>query len=257
MRQIVRGLGSDAASDRSVDNQRGGSSPRFHALLLPCLAFCLATLGPMPPATAQDEAPVEADRAPSRWTGEPITLSLRDADLVETLRNFAKIGNFNLVLDPSVDGKVNVELRNVPWDQALDQILKAHGLGTDIVGDQRLIASPPSLVDQRRRLQAVQRVELRLRHTDPAEVASILRRPSPGMLTDQGSAEVATNGTLVIRDRAFQLQRLGPLILGLDVKTVAAEDDDLTTRADAIWRRLRDAERGMTTVVPRKTHEPR
>lgn len=66
------------------------------------------------------------------WRGHPINLSLKDADLVETLRSFAKIADVNLIIDPSVQGKVTVELKGVPWDQALYTILKVHGLGLEI-----------------------------------------------------------------------------------------------------------------------------
>jgi len=74
-------------------------------------------------------------RPAHRWVGEPISLSLRDADLVEVLRSFAKMVDVNLVIDPSVGGKVTVELRDVPWDQALYVILKTHGLGMEISGN--------------------------------------------------------------------------------------------------------------------------
>ena len=67
------------------------------------------------------------------WTrkGHLISLSLKDADLKEILRSFAKLGRFNLVLDPGVQGKVTVELHDVPWDQALSVILKTHGLAAE------------------------------------------------------------------------------------------------------------------------------
>ncbi len=70
----------------------------------------------------------------SKWRGEPISLSLKDADLPEVLRSFAKLTRMNLVLDPRVEGKVTVELHDVPWDQALSVILKAHGLGIEVDG---------------------------------------------------------------------------------------------------------------------------
>lgn len=67
-----------------------------------------------------------------RYFGDEIDLSLRDADLPEVLRSFARMGDFNLVLQPSVRGKVTVELKKVPWDQAMDVILRMHGLGLDV-----------------------------------------------------------------------------------------------------------------------------
>ncbi|HXT50927.1 MAG TPA: secretin and TonB N-terminal domain-containing protein, partial [Thermoanaerobaculia bacterium] len=70
----------------------------------------------------------------SRWHGFPISLSLRDAPLPEVLRSFAKIAGVNLVLAPGISGNVTVELKDVPWDQALWVILKTHGLAAEIDG---------------------------------------------------------------------------------------------------------------------------
>lgn len=79
--------------------------------------------------------PVELDGPAHRWRGAPISLSLRDADLVEVLRSFGKLAKINLVIDPAVQGKVTVELHDVPWDQALYVILKSQGLGMEVSGN--------------------------------------------------------------------------------------------------------------------------
>lgn len=69
-----------------------------------------------------------------RWRGFPISLSLNRAPLPEVLRAFAEIADFNLLLDPRVQGEVTVELKDVPWDLALHSILKLHGLGAEVDG---------------------------------------------------------------------------------------------------------------------------
>lgn len=69
------------------------------------------------------------------WRGFPISVSLRDAPLPEVLRAFAQIARFNLVLDPRIPQQgVTVELKGVPWDQALHLILKTHGLAAEVDG---------------------------------------------------------------------------------------------------------------------------
>lgn len=81
---------------------------------------------------------IELGRPPqtaSRWRGFPISLSLRDAPLPEVLRSFARIAGLNLVLSPSVTGNVTVELKDVPWDQALWVILKTQGMAAEIDGN--------------------------------------------------------------------------------------------------------------------------
>ncbi|HEX9945387.1 MAG TPA: hypothetical protein VGG03_25530 [Thermoanaerobaculia bacterium] len=81
---------------------------------------------------------VERGQGPSGqgpWRGFPISVSLRDASLPEVLRAFAQLARFNLVLDPRIPPQnVTVELKNIPWDQALHVILKTHGLGAEVDG---------------------------------------------------------------------------------------------------------------------------
>ncbi len=55
------------------------------------------------------------------------------------LRSFAQLAGFNLVLDPAVRGAVTVELQDVPWEQALEVILKTHGLAAEVDGATRTI----------------------------------------------------------------------------------------------------------------------
>ncbi|MEL7061140.1 MAG: AMIN domain-containing protein, partial [Acidobacteriota bacterium] len=88
------------------------------------------------------------NREDREYVGEPITMTLRDADLVETLRSFAKISDLNFVIQPGVRGSVTVELNSVPWDQALEQILKINNLGMDIDGTIVRIAPRSVLSDE-------------------------------------------------------------------------------------------------------------
>jgi len=62
-----------------------------------------------------------------RWRGAPVSLDLKDADLVDVCLSFSKIARINVVVDPGVRGSVTVRLRGVPWDQALDLILRMNG----------------------------------------------------------------------------------------------------------------------------------
>ena len=65
-----------------------------------------------------------------------MTLDFQGADLRAVLRTFAEISNgLNIVIDPSIQGTVDVSLRDVPWDQALDIILRANKLGYSVDGN--------------------------------------------------------------------------------------------------------------------------
>ena len=113
----------------------------------PSAATAVARLTTAPPTTtpAQPQSVslgryggIELGRPPqaaSRWHGFPISLSLRDAPLPEVLRSFARIAGVNLVLSPGVTGNVTVELKDVPWDQALWVILKTHDMAAEIDGN--------------------------------------------------------------------------------------------------------------------------
>src|SRR6185503_7634599 len=65
---------------------------------------------------------------PRVFTGEPISLNLKDADLKDVLRTFAELTGLNMAIDPGVGGSVTVDFQDVPWDQALDIILRQNGL---------------------------------------------------------------------------------------------------------------------------------
>jgi len=103
----------------------------------PSGAQAAAAPSPALPLSVGRYGAIELGRPPqtaSRWRGFPISLSLRDAPLPEVLRSFARIAGVNLVLAPGVTGTVTVELKDVPWDQALWVILKTQGMGAEIDG---------------------------------------------------------------------------------------------------------------------------
>jgi type IV pilus assembly protein PilQ len=80
-----------------------------------------------------------------RFTGEPISLDLKDADIRDVLLAFSKLARLNMVIDPEVRGSVTVRLENVPWDQALEVILKVNGLGHVLEGNIVRVGTPGKL----------------------------------------------------------------------------------------------------------------
>ena len=83
---------------------------------------------------AQQPDPAQAPADPPRFTGFPISLDFQDADLRAVLRTFAEISGLNVVIDTTIQGTVDVALRDVPWDQALDIILRSNGLDYEVEG---------------------------------------------------------------------------------------------------------------------------
>jgi beta-lactamase regulating signal transducer with metallopeptidase domain len=80
--------------------------------------------------------PKEADR----YTGTPISMNLKDADLRDVLKTFASLTDLEIVPADGVEGKISVNLVNVPWDQALDQILKEHGYTWRLEGNKMTVS---------------------------------------------------------------------------------------------------------------------
>ena len=83
-----------------------------------------------------------------KYTGRKISLDLQDADLVNVMRLFAEVANVNIILAPDVKGKITVRMVNIPWDQAMDIILKMNGLGYVLEDNVLRIASLGALTKE-------------------------------------------------------------------------------------------------------------
>jgi len=97
--------------------------------VIPAALFLLgaAKVRPAPARPAPSADVVVVGESGRRYRGEPISLDLEDADLVDVCLSFSKIAKANVVVDPGVRGSVTVRLNDVPWDQALDLILRMNG----------------------------------------------------------------------------------------------------------------------------------
>ncbi len=140
------------------------------------------------------------------YIGDPISMTLRDADVVETLRSFATISDLSIVVQPEVEGSVTVELENVPWDQALEQILKINGLGYEIEGTIMRIA-PLSIL----RKEAEQKAALAQAKADQVPLQTIVKRLSYSSanemanLLSQGGNLLSRRGSVIVDQRTNTL----------------------------------------------------
>ena len=100
-----------------------------------------------------------------QYTGRNISLDLKDYDIKDFFRLISEISGLNVVLDPNVTGTVTLRLTDVPWDQALDVVLKNYQLGGQLQGNVLRIATNATL-------QAEQTAQKALR--DAQELASPL-----------------------------------------------------------------------------------
>ncbi|HEV3484448.1 MAG TPA: AMIN domain-containing protein, partial [Vicinamibacterales bacterium] len=85
---------------------------------------------------------------PRVFTGEPISLNLKDADLKDVLRTFADLTGLNIAIDPGVGGSVTVDFVDVPWDQALDIILRQNGLTFMLEGNVMRIGTIARIAEE-------------------------------------------------------------------------------------------------------------
>ena len=158
------------------------------------------------------------------FSGHPVSLDFQGADLRAVLRTFAEISGLNIVIDPAVQGSVDVALRDVPWDQALDIILRANKLGYFLDGTIVRVAPLSVLAEeekQRRRLSEEQALsgEIRvitktLSYARAEEVAPLLTKSA---LSPRGTVQVdPRTNTLIISDLQDSLDTATSLITTLD-----------------------------------------
>ena len=160
----------------------------------------------------------------SRFNGHPVTLDFQGADLRTVLRTFADISGLNIVIDQSVTGTVDVSLHEVPWDQALDIILKDHKLGYSVDGTIVRIAPLTVLADeetQRRKLTDEQalsgELQLLTRSLSYAKASDLTPLLTRTALSSRGDIQIdPRTNTIIIRDLADRLQGAAALIDTLD-----------------------------------------
>jgi type IV pilus assembly protein PilQ len=165
-------------------------------------------------------------QAGERYAGRRIDLDLKDADVHNVLRLLAEVGRVNVVTADNVQGSVTIRMRNVPWDQALDVILQAKGLG--MVRRANMIRVAPLEVLQKERELAIQQaaqevqltpVETRLIPVSYANAADIQSR-ARDLLSERGSIAVdERTNVMIVRDVSGNLNQIEELTRALDSQT--------------------------------------
>lgn len=179
-------------------------------------------------AEAPNYAALEVGEVETKYTGEPINFALRDADIREVLRTFAKLSGLNVIVQPGVTGSVTVQFEQVPWDQALEQILKINGLWYELEGNIMRIA-PRDVLNAEAAAEAERRkaVELsvplrtivkRVSYASAGEVAGLLRSGGQGgLLSQRGSVTIdARTNTLIIKELPSFMDSVLAIIEELD-----------------------------------------
>ncbi|MBI1740738.1 MAG: type IV pilus secretin PilQ [Acidobacteriales bacterium] len=181
---------------------------------------------------AEQKAQMSQSSASSgpKYTGEPISVNLKDVDLKDFFRLVHEISGLNVVLDPNVHGNLTIVLDDVPWDQALDIVLKNNELSRQLEGNVLRIATVDTLKKEaeNRRAQieaealAVDKVTITrfLSYAHSKDVVPTLKK----FLSQRGDivSDDRTNA-LIISDIPAVLPQVDRLIQQMDRKTQEVE----------------------------------
>ncbi|MCW2268646.1 type IV pilus assembly protein PilQ [Pseudomonas sp. JUb96] len=161
---------------------------------------------------------------------EPLSLNFQDVEVRTVLQVLADFSGVNLVASDAVQGKVTLRLHEVPWQQALDLVLRSKGLEKRMEGNVLLVVPAGELAGQDRRaledrqyvaaLQPTHQALLPVHYAQAADIASVFQslaaddpfEPTQGMI----SVDERTN-TLIVRQTPERLEQLRQLIASLDV----------------------------------------
>lgn len=178
------------------------------------------------PLTEQERE--EAEKEKFGYTGERLSLNFQDIEVRAVLQLIADFTGLNLVAADSVSGSVTLRLKNVPWDQALDIILKSKGLGMRQAGNVLMVA-PQEEIAQREKLELESQQQLRdlaplrtefvqIDYARAQDIADLIQSEAKNLLTDRGNISVdERTNTLLVQETAETISQIRSLIQTLDI----------------------------------------
>ncbi|MGB6429066.1 MAG: type IV pilus secretin PilQ [Candidatus Acidiferrales bacterium] len=210
----------------------------------PPFAVVEAKLEPGDPTPIQGTGAGPMAPAEKKYTGEPISVNLKDVDLKDFFRLIHEISGLNIVVDPAVHGTVTLVLDEVPWDQALDIVLQNNDLTSQIDGNVLRIATQDTVrkeAEAKRTLANAQAASVELvtvtrvlSYAKAATMATTLKRflsPRGDILADDRS------NSLIIRDVPAVLPTIDDLLRQLDRKSQQVEIEARVVEASRAFAR--------------------
>lgn len=183
----------------------------------------------------------EALENEKQYSGEPISLDFQDVPVRQVLQIIAQVNGFNLVTTDTVAGNVTISLSGVPWDQALEMILRVKGLDKRLEGNILLIAPAEELAAREAQtlqsqqqvsdLAPLQTVDIPVNYAKASALAAILKSSEGGILSERGGVTVdERTNTLIIRDTLSSIDEARKMIdvLDIPVKQVLIESRMVT-----------------------------
>lgn len=187
--------------------------------------------------------PLTADELQSKekefpYVGEKLSLNFQDIDVRAVLQLIADFTSLNLVASDTVNGRITLRLQNVPWDQALELVLKTKGLDKRQIGNVLMVAPANEIAERERQeiqnnkqiqeLAALQTEHIKIRYADAKELYDLFAAASSGgddsgastasFLSARGSVIVdERTNTLLVTETAQKLEELRRVIRLLDI----------------------------------------
>src|SRR5580704_13744263 len=155
-----------------------------------------ATVGSAPQAAA-------AAAGPSKYSGEPISVNLKDVDLRDFFRLIHEISGLNVVLDPQVKGTLTIVLDEVPWDQALDIVLQNNGLDKQLTGNVLRVATRETLKKEAESQRDLEKAQAEA--VAPVTVTRVLSYAKATTMRDTLKKFLSARGDILSDDRSNQL----------------------------------------------------
>ena len=193
----------------------------------------------------------EAERRKNEFTyvGERISLNFQDIEVRAVLQLIADFTELNLVASDTVAGRITLRLQNVPWDQALEPVLKTKGLDKRQVGNVLMVAPAAEIAERERQqieankqiaeLAPLQSEFVRIRYARAGDVVKLFKAGSEdgGSLISARGSVVVDNRTnsLIITDTANKLADIRELIelIDIPVRQVMIEARIVIAQSDA------------------------
>jgi type IV pilus assembly protein PilQ len=180
----------------------------------------------------------------TRYVGRRISLDFQQADISNVLRLIAEVSGFNIVIGDGVKSKVTMKLVSVPWDQALDMILKMNGLGKIKQGNILWIDSLSNIAKQEDEEARAKDAKVKaedlvdrvfyIRNLQATELMTALRQN----LSPRGLMQISQGtNALVVRDTESKMAVLKQLIDGLDLEVPQVQIEARIVQADTVYAR--------------------
>jgi type IV pilus secretin PilQ/predicted competence protein len=138
-----------------------------------------------------------------KYTGEPISVNLKDVDLRDFFRLIHEISGLNVVLDPAVKGTLTIVLDEVPWDQALDIVLQNNSLDKQLNGNVLRIATRDTLKKEAETERDLEKAQAEA--VAPVTVTRVLSYSKAATLKDTLKKFLSARGDILSDDRSNQL----------------------------------------------------